>query len=307
MPSKTDVSTSTLTAYENNLNKLAKDILNSAPPSDCKWLQDFDKIMSHINKSKSLHTRKNKINTVVIYLQASACKLSTIKMYQDEIVKLSQQINENYNANSKNEKQQKNWMSLAQLNEVKNNLLLNLPKKIEAYDDYKKLLKYLMMATHLDLPLRNDLVDAQLFTESDFKKIVEVNSVNYIVLASKKGYLILNNYKTVSTYGRKKIELPEEVFKIWKKYYKVIIDYLNKSRYIFVKSDGNKMTRNEYTKLFTSIFKDLGKNISTSMIRHIVISEKFPVEENEMKDRSELANVMGNSVGEQMQVYSKAN
>ncbi len=306
MPSKSDVSTSTLTAYESNLNKLAKDILNAAPPSDCKWLEDFDKIISHINKSKSLHTRKNKINTVVIYLQASACKLSIIKKYQDEIVKLSQQINDNYNGNTKNEKQQKNWMTLNELNEVKNKLLLNVPKKLDGHDDYKKLLKYLMLATHLELPLRNDLVDAQLFKESDFKKIVEVNSVNYIVLGSKKGYLILNNYKTVSTYGRKKIELPEEVFKIWKKYYKVIIEYLNKNKYIFIKSDGNKMTRNEYTKLFTTIFKELNKNISTSMIRHIVISEKFPVEENEMKERQELANVMGHSVHEAQQVYSKA-
>jgi hypothetical protein len=305
MPSKSDVKTSTINIYEKNLNKLSQDVNNSEPPSNCKWLEDFDKIMTHINKSKSLHTRKNKINTVVIYLQATKCKLSIIKKYQDEIVKLSQEITTGYNQNEKNEKQLKNWLSLAELTEFKNNLLLDLPKKFNTFDDYKKLMKYLILETHLELPLRNDLVDAQVYDEKDFSKIEEVNTTNYLVLGTKKGYLILNNYKTSGTYGRKKLDLSPELFKIWKKFYKIIIQY-SKNRYIFIKEDQNKMTRNEYTKFFGSIFKSLGKNISSTMIRHIVVSEKFPVKPKEMEERKELASIMAHSVNEQQQVYSKA-
>jgi hypothetical protein len=305
MPSKSDVKTSTINIYEKNLNKLSQDVNNSEPPSNCKWLEDFDKIMTHINKSKSLHTRKNKINTVVIYLQATKCKLSIIKKYQDEIVKLSQEITTGYNQNEKNEKQLKNWLSLAELTEFKNNLLLDLPKKFNTFDDYKKLMKYLILETHLELPLRNDLVDAQVYDEKDFSKIEEVNTTNYLVLGTKKGYLILNNYKTSGTYGRKKLDLSPELFKIWKKFYKIIIQY-SKNRYIFIKEDQNKMTRNEYTKFFGSIFKSLGKNISSTMIRHIVVSEKFPVKPKEMEERKELASIMAHSVSEQQQVYSKA-
>ncbi len=305
MPSKSDVKTSTINIYEKNLNKLSQDVNSSEPPSNCKWLEDFDKIMTHINKSKSLHTRKNKINTVVIYLQATKCKLSIIKKYQDEIVKLSQEITTGYNQNEKNEKQLKNWLSLAELTEFKNNLLLDLPKKFNTFDDYKKLMKYLILETHLELPLRNDLVDAQVYDEKDFSKIEEVNTTNYLVLGTKKGYLVLNNYKTSGTYGRKKLDLSPELFKIWKKFYKIIIQY-SKNRYIFIKEDQNKMTRNEYTKFFGSIFKSLGKNISSTMIRHIVVSEKFPVKPKEMEERQELASIMGHSVNEQQQVYSKA-
>lgn len=305
MPSKSDVKTSTINIYEKNLNKLSQDINNSEPPSNCKWLEDFDKIMTHINKSKSLHTRKNKINTVVIYLQASKCKPSIIKKYQDEIVKLAQEITTGYNQNEKNEKQLKNWLSLAELTEFKNNLLLDLPKKFSTFDDYKKLMKYLILETHLELPLRNDLVDAQVYDEKDFIKIEEVNTTNYFVLGTKKGYLILNNYKTSGTYGRKKLDLSPELFKIWKRFYKIIIQY-SKNRYIFIKEDQNKMTRNEYTKFFGSIFKSLNKNISSTMIRHIVVSEKFPVKPKEMEERQELAWIMSHSVNEQQQVYSKA-
>lgn len=305
MPSKTDVKNSTLNIYEKNLNKLSMDINNSAPPSNCKWLEDFDKIMTHINKSKSLHTRKNKINTVVIYLQATSCKQSIIKKYQDEIVKLSQQIMNNYNDNTKNEKQAQNWMSLNELTEFKNKLLLEVPKKFTTYDDYKKLMKYLILETHLELPLRNDLVDAQLYDEKDFMKIDEVNTSNYLVLSTKKGYLILNNYKTSNVYGRKKLELSPELFKIWRKFMKIILEY-SQNNYIFVKEDKTKMTRNEYTKFFTNIFKNLNKKISSTMIRHIVVSEKFPVKPKEMEERQELANIMGHSVNEAQQVYAKA-
>lgn len=305
MPSKSDVKTSTINIYEKNLNKLSQDINKTEPPSNCKWLEDFDKIMTHINKSKSLHTRKNKINTVVIYLQATKCKLSIIKKYQDEIVKLAQEITSGYNQNEKNEKQLKNWLSLTELTEFKNNLLLDLPKKFITFDDYKKLMKYLILETHLELPLRNDLVDAQVYEEKDFIKIDEVNTTNYLVLGTKKGYLVLNNYKTSGTYGRKKLDLSPELFKIWKRFYKIIIQYSN-NRYIFIKEDQNKMTRNEYTKFFGSIFKQLGKNISSTMIRHIVVSEKFPVKAKEMEERQELANIMGHSVNEAQQVYAKA-
>lgn len=305
MPSKSDVKTSTINIYEKNLNKLSQDVNNTDPPSNCKWLEDFDKIMTHINKSKSLHTRKNKINTVVIYLQATKCKPSIIKKYQDEIVKLAQEITTGYNQNEKNEKQLKNWLSLSELIEFKNNLLLDLPKKFITFDDYKKLMKYLILETHLELPLRNDLVDAQVYEEKDFIKIDEVNTTNYLVLGTKKGYLVLNNYKTSGTYGRKKLDLSPELFKIWKRFYKIIIQYSN-NRYIFIKEDQNKMTRNEYTKFFGSIFKSLGKNISSTMIRHIVVSEKFPVKPKEMEERQELASIMGHSVNEQQQVYAKA-
>jgi len=305
MPSKSDVKSSTLNIYEHNLNKLSLDINNSAPPSNCKWLEDFDKIMSYINKSKSLHTRKNKINTVVIYLQASTCKLSVIKKYQDEIVKLSQEITSNYNKNTKSESQVKNWLSLNELTEFKNNLLLDLPKKFTSFDDYKKLMKYLILETHLELPLRNDLVDAQIYLEKDFGKIEEVNTCNYLVLGGKRGYLVLNNYKTSGTYGRKKLELSSELFKIWKKFYKIIMEN-STNRYIFIKEDKSKMSRNEFTKFFGSIFKSLNKQISSTMIRHIIISEKFPIKQNEMEDRQELANIMGHSVNEAQQVYAKA-
>jgi hypothetical protein len=306
MPSKSDVKKSTLEVYEKNLNKLSQDVLGKdSAPDDCKWLEDFDKVMASINTSKSLHTRKNKINTVVIYMQLDKCDEKVLKKYQNEIIKLSKNINDNYNNNTKNEKQELNWMSYDELKNVIEKIKSQIPVTIEKYSDYKKLLSYLTLSTHLEIPLRNDLVDAQIYKLVDFNKIDEEDDVNYIVIGKNSGFIVLNNYKTSGSYGRKKIILPDPLFKIWRKYLPIILNF-TKSNKIFIKENLEKMNRNEFTKLFHYIFKDYNKKISSSMIRHIVISHKFPVDPNEMKEREELADIMGHSTKEAMQVYAKA-
>lgn len=310
---KNNVKKSTLDIYEKNYNKLAIDVLGHISPESFEWLEDFEKIMEVINKSPSYHTRKNKINTVVVYLnlleeEDKNIKVeNVIKKYNNEISNLTKLINDNYKLNTKNDKQKNNWMTLEELNNVLIELKKDIPITIRNYSDYKKLLYYLMLATHLEFPIRNDLADCKIYQEKEFNKIEEDDTVNYIVINKKGGYLILNNYKTSGTYGRKKISLSKNLFTIYKKYYDVIINN-TKDKWIFIDSNLNKLNRNGYTNLFNNLFKSLNinKNISSSLIRHIVISEKFPVSAGEMKSKSDLAYIMGHSVNEANLVYSKA-
>jgi hypothetical protein len=309
MPSKSNVKKSTLNAYEQNLKKLSRDIFgDKEEPTDLKWLEDYDKIMKEINKSPSLHTKKNKVNTVIIYLQISEAPKDIIKKYQDQIQILSKEILKNYNTNTKNEKQEKNWLNYEELINIKNQLLENLPKKYESYADYKKLLYYVMLSVHIELPLRNDLCDVALYKERDFNKIEEDEDVNYIVINKNNGYLILNNYKTASTYGRKKINLPNDIFNLFIKNYEIFKKFRDDDNFIFVNDQKQRLSRLHYTLLFNSLFKsiDINKKISSSMIRHIIISHKFPVKENEMEERGKLADIMGHSTNEALTVYSKA-
>ncbi len=60
------------------------------------------------------------------------------------------------------------------------------------------------------------------------------------------------------------------------------------------------MTRNDFTHFMQSIFEPLGKNISTTMIRKIIVSSLYPVEQ--MK---QLAQVMGHSMNVAMEYYAK--
>lgn len=311
MTYKKQIKKSTLEQYEKNYNKLSKDI-NGDIEDNFKWLLNFEKVMNEINKSPSPHTRKNKVNTVVIYINMlddlNKTEQEILKKYNNEIVSLTKLINTNYNKNEMNDKQKNNWVTYEELINLKNQLKEDLPKNIIDYPNYKKLMFYIMLSVHLELPLRNDLTDAKLYYIKDFNKLEEEPEINYIVLDKKNGFIILNNYKTSGSYGRKKLDLPKELYMMFKKYY-TSIKQQTKDDYIFIDKDKEKLSRNGYTLLFNNLFRSLGvnKKISSSMIRHIVISHKFPINKNEMEDREQLAGIMGHSVNEALKVYSKAN
>ena len=62
------------------------------------------------------------------------------------------------------------------------------------------------------------------------------------------------------------------------------------------------MTSNGLTKYLNKTFEPSGKNnISSSMIRHIFITDKFPPQ---LKEKEEVASKMGHSVAQQ-ELYAK--
>mgnify|MGYP003642495996 FL=1 len=62
------------------------------------------------------------------------------------------------------------------------------------------------------------------------------------------------------------------------------------------------MNSNQLSKYINKVFSPTGKKISANLLRHIYITEKFPVEEN--NDKKEVAEKMGHSVDTQNS-YSK--
>ncbi len=66
------------------------------------------------------------------------------------------------------------------------------------------------------------------------------------------------------------------------------------------KDRNEPVTRNYYTKLMLSTFKKMGKAISSTMIRHSIVSDVYKINEAQ-----ELADVMGHSMATAQQVYAK--
>jgi site-specific recombinase XerD len=87
-------------------------------------------------------------------------------------------------------------------------------------------------------------------------------------------------------------------------YYKHLTNYKKandiNNDWMLLTKNNNKMTRNDFTYFVKSIFEPLGKNISTTMIRKIIVSNLYPVEQ--MKA---LAHTMGHDIGTAMEYYAK--
>ena len=118
------------------------------------------------------------------------------------------------------------------------------------------------MRFYLSFPLRNDLADVKVIDSKE--KDDKTN--NFLLLDGDNISLLLNDYKTAKTFG-------SQEYKIDKKFSKIIRIFLkhNRSGFFITKSNRTEaITPNGITKLLNRLFKrELDKQISTSMIRHI--------------------------------------
>ena len=114
---------------------------------------------------------------------------------------------------------------------------------------------------------------------------------NYLLKRQKPlaYFFALNRYKTAGTYGERLIEIDASLNK-------EIGSFLRKSghtSYLFTKKSGGPFSSIEFSKYVNSIFKKTGKNISTTMIRHMMATINGG---EALKKQKELASNMLHSV-----------
>jgi hypothetical protein len=133
--------------------------------------------------------------------------------------------------------------------------------------------------------------------EKDYKKLKEKDK-NYLVLVSRnKKYFSLGSYKTEDKYGVHIIEIPSIINTVINKFLQH-----NDSGYFLTNTQRNVLSDNALTKFLNKVFAATGKKISSTMIRHMYLSEKYDARNGEMEADSK---AMMHSVGTQQNVYVK--
>ncbi len=303
---KRNIRESSLNAYIFNINKLHKSIYDKEVES-LDFLKDKKKVMDAISEKK-LSTRKSYLASIVVSLMSMDYDEDLIKYYRTEMEDLAKKFNEEMETQRKSETQDKNWVSLASLRKVMRKYRNELnEKKIFQKEDltnkeFDLLQKWVVSSLYIlddNPPLRNDYL-MKVISQQDYKKLTEEEKKkqNYLINKSRNTKTFsLGEYKTAGKYGTKLIPVGKKlnsVLNIWLKF--------NKSGHLLLNSKKEPMTSNGLTKYLNKVFEPTGKNnISSSMIRHIFISEKFPPQ---LKEKQEVADKMGHSVSQQ-ELYSK--
>ena len=114
-------------------------------------------------------------------------------------------------------------------------------------------------------------------------------------------FILLTNYKTNKTYGDKIIDVPKDLEKILRMF--IRITKKQTGDVIFTNLKGDPITRNGISQILIKTSKEyLNKNISTTMMRKIVLSDKF-ADVNEEKQK--MAHITGHDVSTMDNVYIK--
>ena len=211
---------------------------------------------------------------------------------------------------AKSDKEEANWMEKEDLEIVVEDLKKNLPLKINRMDQYRAVMKYLVLKIHIETPLRNDLADAKIYLDPNNDELYEIannDNYNYILAISPTSAKYINNqYKTSKKYKQINIDFsPRLSFDLFH-YAKEIIEYTADAlldpkgsemtnNLFLVNNERDKMNRNSYTKFMKSIFAPYEKKISSTMIRHIIVSDLYDLNKEKEAEKKELARVMAHN------------
>jgi hypothetical protein len=108
---------------------------------------------------------------------------------------------------------------------------------------------------------------------------------NYIDIKSSK--FIFQNYKTAKSYGKQECEITKPMKLVLNKWFKVIPDSCD---FVLFDNKYQPLTSPQMTHRLNEIF---GRKISTSMLRHIYLTNKF--KSIDLDELQKTATEMGNS------------
>lgn len=313
---KPDIKDTSINAYLNATKKICKELFNSDKYS-LKYFKDTESVLGYLDTIPVIATRKNVCTAIIVVLKANLNATSDITnknkisellpTYTNYHKELAVKQNDSYLDNEKTDKEKDNWITQEEITDKIEELhkkLGNLTKKTAKFKGNKRsyidtFQMYLVLNLYTMIPpIRNDFANLEI-TDSDVYS--ESDKVNYINLKTKE--LILTNYKTVKSYGIKKLPLPDELIKLIEKYIKVRELYLGETKALLVNTTNlEPMKPNGLTKYLNKIFAP--KKVSTTLLRKSYISERYPVI-NTARDRERDANFMMHSVGMASNVYSK--
>jgi hypothetical protein len=282
-----DIKPISLKAYLSNLRGIKRAISDDAVLEDTKFLHNYNTVMDVIKTCKTT-CQKNKLTAVIVALKSDKKqKTALIEKYTSALAKLNDEYINTLREQKKTETQAKNWLEYDEVIDVVNGLTrafkkIDITKKKPLTNkEFDTLQQLVVLRVYLTFPLRNDFADMVVISEKKYMKLPEdtKEAANYLV-ESKNGSRAfhINQFKNRRFMDNKTLDIPENINKLLKLWLKH-----NTSGWFLVKTNRtDPMSPNGITKYLNKIFRPTGKKISTSMLRHILIS-------HHMKDKPTIA------------------
>jgi hypothetical protein len=227
-------------------------------------------------------------------LLASLVVITKNDKYQKLMMDCINKHKNNEGLQTKNEKQKEGMISKAEVETIykalKNSATLVYKNKDTSTKGLNTLVNYILLSVCSGL-----FMEPRRSMDWALMRIKNKNDTdNYY--DSKTGEFIFNKYKTSKVYNTQKEIAPKELKTILNKWVKY-----NPNEYLLFNTKNEPLNSANITTRLNEIF---GKNISTSMLRHIFVSDKFANMPSLVELKS-TAQSMGNSVPQLLEYIKK--
>jgi integrase len=292
-----EISESSANQYLQTLHSLH----NKTPFDNLAWLKNYDNINNVLEKFAP-STQRNYITAIVSTLSLFKDKQAYKKAYTYWYNKMmDNKTILDKEPNTKSEKQNENWITWEQVQEIKTVMAKLISESISGkhitHAAYDLLLRFVVLSLYTDIAPRRNQDYMDMFVIKKWSDEMPKDK-NYLDLTTKQ--FIFNKYKTAKTYGTQKESIPDTEEKPLLRLLDLYLKYhpLNKPKVkefkFLVAYDGSPLNSvNAITRMLNKIF---GKKVGSSMLRHIYLTGKYGNELDEMKKDAE---AMGHSVNQQ--------
>lgn len=271
--------------------------LNSELPfKNLAWLKNTASVELRLeNYAES--TQKTMLSTIVSTLSLYNQKSSYKKIFAYWYNKMMEKSNADRQKDStqKTPKQEKNWLSWEVILAHEKRLEEEVQKIVKnpTPADWNTVLAYMVLCLYTRFsPRRNQDYQFMKIVKSPAQAEKLGKEFNYFVLDTKQ--FIFNKYKTANSHGEQVFDVPQDLVDAIMLYLKAHpLKPTMKSPFQFlVLNDGTPLPSvNSITRILNKIF---GRNVGTTMLRHIYLSNKYDVSE-----MNEDAEKMGHTSGMQ--------
>tara|TARA_R110000737_G_C14575335_1_gene484755 strand:+ start:195 stop:1175 length:981 start_codon:yes stop_codon:yes gene_type:complete len=299
--SRPNLKPNTIKMYEILLNKL-KVLFDT---DDFKFLKNSKKVEEKLKEKLHYTSQRNYYNAIIILLNALDYDKDLIKEYQNMRDELNKKYEDDNASGKISDKQKANFVKIEEIHKMIKKMEDELrgkgyKKKTLSPKDKTLLQVYTIFNIHIILPMRNDLSGAVAIMKKQYNTLSsdEKKENNYLVVEKTNMWFVLNKFKTQKKYEELRFDVPKPLEKLLRMYLRV-----NGMGVLFTSSTGKPYSRNALTQLLTKYSqKYMGKSISTTMLRKIVLSDKFI---DLKKEQEDMAKITGHSVETMNKVYVK--
>lgn len=290
------LSESSIKLYLRNLEKLNDDL----PIKNFNFLKDDKNILAKLNEYKD-NTKRGYLISITATISAVKDKYKPLyEKYLKLMVDLSNEIKKKP-TEEMTDTQKKNWLKwdevIKKFEDVKNKVNSFINHKEINESQYNLLLSYMILALYIYNPPRRNM-DYQIM--NIVKKYDDSLSADKNYLSYDDAEFIFNVFKTAKREGKVITKINEDLKHVINQYLKFhpLIKgkrLLRSSNFPFLVYFNSKPlnTVNSITRILNKLFQ---KNIGSSMLRHIYLTNKYGEDNNEkLKD----AKAMSHSVDTQ--------
>lgn len=300
------VKDSSILDYLRNIKKISKELFDTEKPA-INYFADYDSVAEYMDGITNPFSRKMMCTSIIVLIESSRIKKAVKDKYREYQKKLALFNDGVYRENEKSTKEETNWISRQEIQEVIDNTLLRARDSTKGSPRYQadSFQQYLLLNLYFQLPpIRNDYANVKIIDKEvkDAPVCGLDTQFNYINFFDKTLYLCV--YKTAKFYGTQKIPIPESLMEIIKEYQLVKKEKLNYTGPFMLVNTTNltKMKSNTITKYLNKIFKP--RKVSTTILRKVYLSEKYPISHSTREMEMD-AKCMGHDLVTARKIYTK--